>query len=281
MFRFCVFHAQSGAGGGGAKQSGGAAASRMTNGKGSRAVPAAAPVAVTAPAMVQSDGDILSADPSTLEVRWSSHHFFFLRVYSCTDSRLKICSERTIDSGHHPVVLNKQIMRSPETTHDVVNSGLHLCHVLGPPSPLFSNTFFFSKFDVSLFIYILPRSSCVCLCFFVLLIFHAHEQVKGFDMTMPESSFDPLNTKFGAAGGRQVANGGTGGGPHGPGNGSDGFGGTFSYGGGAGAFGVAGGGHGDTAAVLQIGMEFEVSENKLWAMIMIEAQLGWSVHLFF
>lgn len=79
------------------------------------------------------------------------------------------------------------------------------------------------------------------------------EKVKGFDLNVPESTFDPLNAKYAGAG--RSANGNAPE-PHGPG---DGYGAV----GGNGGFGPAqGGGQNDAAAVLQLGMEFGVSERK-------------------
>lgn len=84
------------------------------------------------------------------------------------------------------------------------------------------------------------------------LIF-AIEKVKGFDLNVPESTFDPLNSKYAGAG--RSANGNAPE-PHGPGGG-------FGAGGGNGGFGPApGGGQDDAAAVLQLGMEFGVSDGK-------------------
>ncbi|CAM9167355.1 unnamed protein product, partial [Sphacelaria rigidula] len=76
-------------------------------------------------------------------------------------------------------------------------------------------------------------------------------EVKGFDLNVPESTFDPLNAKYAGAG--RSANGNAPE-PHGPGDG-------YGVVGGNGGFGPAqGGGQNDAAAVLQLGMEFGAME---------------------
>lgn len=81
-------------------------------------------------------------------------------------------------------------------------------------------------------------------------------QVRGFDTNVPETSFDPLASRRAAAAAATAAANGNGAGPS-QGNGQEAWGGNGFGGQGPNLAGTRGSSE-DAAAILQLGMQFEV-----------------------